>query len=666
MTDSGKPVTQFKLRPLTTRVGQIALVTIDNGADWRKPNTFGREAFESLRSVLGELQSSDWGGLLLTGKPLVFAAGADIDEFPGMTADRAREAGRAGHVLFGALRSLPFPTLAAINGAALGGGVEIALHCDFRTISAGVRHVALPEVSLGIIPGWGGTQLVPLLIGAKRAVELIVSNPLRQNRMLTGPKAFKLGLADALFEPVEFVDESLAFLLARIEEQAPKPAAADLADTAEVCRRARLQVDDQVHGAAPAPYRALDLIEGAATWTLEEGYLAEEEALADLLPGPQAQASIYAFDVVERRAKRAATAIDAEPRRVAKVGIVGAGLMARQLALLFLHRLEVPLVLRDLTQEQVDDAIAWIRGELDSLVAKGRLAGSKARFLASLVSGGTSYDTFTGSDLVLEAVFEEPVLKREVFSALEAVVGPECTLATNTSSLSVTEMSSELAHPERVVGMHFFNPVALLPLVELIRTAHTDEATLATAWAVTSGLKKRGVLVRDAPAFVVNRLLTRMTTVLMHALEHGNTIEETDKAVLRLGLPMAPSVLLGMVGPRVANHVLETLHGSFPDRFPLSATLASLAAGDGDIVVLEHAPRPVEQLTTAVLEALADEIRHLLEEGVVESAAAVDACLILGAGFPFFLGGLTKHLDQTGVSQRVVGHQLAEIGTQAI
>ena len=225
----------------------------------------------------------------------------------------------------------------------------------------------------------------------------------------------------------------------------------DLSDTAEICRRARLQVDDQVHGAAPAPYRALDLIEGAATWTLEEGYLAEEEALADLLPGPQAQASIYAFDVVERRAKRAATAIDAEPRRVAKVGIVGAGLMARQLALLFLHRLDVPLVLRDLTQEQVDDAIAWIRGELETLVAKGRLAGSKARFLASLVSGGTSYDIFAGSDLVLEAVFEEPVLKREVFAALEAVVGPECILATNTSSLSVTEMSSELAHPERVV-----------------------------------------------------------------------------------------------------------------------------------------------------------------------------------------------------------------------
>ena len=203
--------------------------------------------------------------------------------------------------------------------------------------------------------------------------------------------------------------------------------------------------------------------------------------------------------------------------------------------------------------------------------------------------------------------------------------------------------------------------MALLPLVELILTPRTDERTIATAWAVATGLRKRGVLVRDAPAFVVNRVLTRMTTVLMAGLERGSSVEETDESVLRLGLPMAPSVLLGMVGPRVANHVLETLHTAYPARFPLSATLANLASGDGGIVVLKHAPQSVEQLTTAVLEGLADEIRCLLEEGVVESAANVDACLILGAGFPLFLGGLTKHLDQTGVSQRVVGRPLAEI-----
>ena len=401
----------------------------------------------------------------------MFAVGADIGEFGEITPDRARLGGQAGHELFGRIRDLPFVTVAAINGAALGGGVEIALHCDYRTIASSVRHFACPEVFLGLIPGWGGTQLVPHLVGAEQAVTFVVENPLRQNRMLDARRAFEAGFADALVEPVEFLDESLAYLLEKVEEGAGKRRpAADLSDAAEVCRKARSRLDGQVHGATPAPYRALDLIEGSATWSLDEGYRAEEEALAELLPGPEAQASVYAFNLVERRAKRGVGMPDAEPRRVQRVGVVGAGLMARQLALLFLRRLEVPVVLRDLTREQVDEAGAWIADELGELVRRGRLAEGKARFLGSLVGGGTEWEVFADCDLVLEAVFEEMAVKKEVFAALEKVVSPECVLATNTSSLSVTEMGADLEHPERVVGMHFFNPVALLPLVELART----------------------------------------------------------------------------------------------------------------------------------------------------------------------------------------------------
>jgi 3-hydroxyacyl-CoA dehydrogenase/enoyl-CoA hydratase/carnithine racemase len=654
--------TDFKLQRLETRVGPIAIVTMDNGEDWQKPNTFGEAALRSLEGVLDQLRSRDWRGLLLTGKPFVFAVGADIGEFGEITPDRARLGGQAGHELFGRLRDLPFVTVAAINGAALGGGVEIALHCDYRTIASSVRHFACPEVFLGLIPGWGGTQLIPQLVGAEQAVTFVVENPLRQNRMLNADRAFEAGFADVLIEPVEFLDESLAYLLEKVEEGGGKRRpAADLSDAAEVCRKARSRLDGQVHGATPAPYRALDLIEGSATWSLEEGYRAEEEALAELLPGPEAQASVYAFDLVERRAKRGVGLPDAAPRRVQKVGIVGAGLMARQLALLFLRRLEVPVVLRDLTREQVDEAGAWIADELGDLARRGRLAEGKARFLGSLVSGGTEWEVFAGCDLVLEAVFEEMAVKKEVFAELEKVVSPECVLATNTSSLSVTEMGADLEHPERVVGMHFFNPVAVLPLVELARTPRTDDTTLATAWAVTKKLRKTGVLVRDAPAFVVNRLLGRQGSVVMQALDHGNTVEETDEAVLRMGLPMAPSVLLQLVGPKVANHVRHTLHDAWPERYPLSATLESLADGGDAPVVVEHDPKTVEELHTAVLEALADESRHILEEGVVAEAADIDTCLLLGAGFPFWLGGITKHLDQTGVSERVVGRTLAEI-----
>ena len=636
---------------------------MDNGQDWQKPNTFGEAALRSLEGVLDQLRSRDWRGLLLTGKPFVFAVGADIGEFGEITPERARLGGQAGHELFGRIRDLPFITVAAVNGAALGGGVEIALHCDYRTISSSVRHFACPEVFLGLIPGWGGTQLVPKLVGAEQAVKFIIENPLRQNRMLSAQQAHEAGYADALLEPVEFLDESLAFLLDKVEEGPGKRRPdADLSDVAEVCRKARSRLDGQVHGATPAPYRALDLIEGSAAWSLEDGYRAEEDALAELLPGPQAQASVYAFNLVERRAKRGVGMPDAEPRRIQRVGIVGAGLMARQLALLFLRRMEVPIVMRDLTQEQVDEAIAWIHDELADLVRRGRLGESKARFLGSVVTGGTDWKVFVGCDLVLEAVFEEMAVKKEVFAELERVVSPECVLATNTSSLSVAEMGSDLEHPERVVGMHFFNPVAVLPLVELARTQHDGRHVAGDRLGGHQKLRKTGVLVRDSPAFVVNRLLGRQGSVIMQALDHGNTVDETDEAVLRMGLPMAPSVLLQLVGPKVANHVRRTLHDAWPDRYPLSKTLASLAEG-GEQVIVENAPRSVDDLHTAVLEALADESRHILEEGVVADAADIDTCLILGAGFPFWLGGITKHLDQTGVSQRVVGRPLAEVGT---
>jgi 3-hydroxyacyl-CoA dehydrogenase/enoyl-CoA hydratase/carnithine racemase len=627
--------TEFKLR----RVGGLALVTIDNGEDWTKPTTIGRHALESLERALDDLESQEWEALVVTGKPFVFCVGADIDQFPDVTPELAREGSRAGHELFLRLRNLPFPTLAAINGACLGGGLEVALHCDHRTMARSVRHFGAPEVFLGLFPAWGATQLAPRLVGAENAVKVIVQNPLRQNRMLDAQKAFELGFADELLDDVEFLDESIAWL----RSGPPRREEADLADAGDVVRRAR----GELTGPARAPQVALDLIEGAAGWSLDEGYRAEEDAIAELLPGTQAQNSIYAFNLVERRQKRGVGVPDVPPRRIEKVGLVGAGLMATQLATLFLRRLEVPLVVRDLSEEIVERALGEIRGEVQA----------RKPFLATIVDGTTGWEGFEDCDLVLEAVVEELEVKREVFATLRELA-PGALLATNTSSLSVEEMGAD-------VGLHFFNPVAVLPLVEIVRHDGTSDEALATAWAVTKGLKKRGVVTADAPGFVVNRVLTRMTSVLMDALEHGNTVEETDEAVLRLGMPMAPSVLLQLVGPRVANHVLETMHAAYPDRFPLSPTLAGFAQGSEEIVVAERQPRTLEEITQAVLEALADEIGHLLDEAVVASPADVDTCLLLGAGWPFFLGGITPHLDQTGISEPVVGRRFADVMTAA-
>jgi 3-hydroxyacyl-CoA dehydrogenase/enoyl-CoA hydratase/carnithine racemase len=638
----------------------IALVTIDNDADHTVPTVFGRRALESLGRVLDELEGGEWAALLITGKPYFFSAGADVDEFPlRATPDAARAGSRVGHELFARVRALPYPSIAAINGVCVGGGVELALHCEARTISTAVRHFASPECLLGIVPGWGGTQLIPRLVGPETAIEVIVAKPLRQNRMLDGRRAFERGFADRLLEPVEFLDESLDFATEIARGSAGTATSAIDGDSpreetvADTLRKARADLDDTTHGAAPAPYRALDLIEGALSgWTLEEGYHAEEDAIAELLPGPQAQASVYAFDVVERRAKRKPE-LTAQPRRLQKVGIVGAGQMATQLATLFLRRLELPLVISDVDEEALARAHGTIEAELTALVAEGRYEEGKARFLGSLVHTTTSYDDYEGCDLVLEAVYEELAVKREVFAALETATGAETIFATNTSALSVTAMAAELDHPQRLVGMHFFNPVALLPLVEIVRAERTDDTTVATAWDVAERLRKRPLLVADAPAFVVNRVLTRLLATVLQALERGNSVAQADEAILKLGLPMAPSVLLQMVGPRVANHVLETLHDAYPDRFPLSETLANYASGREEIALQRNDPLTDDEILERALKAVADEIRHLVDERVVESPADVDAALILGAGFPFWLGGITKRLEHEGLFERM-------------
>src|SRR2546423_13310895 len=366
--------TQFKLQ----RWQELAIVTIDNGEGHDRPSTFGRAALESLATTLDELERADYAALVLTGKPFVFAVGADIDEFPDKAAE-AELASRAGHELFARIAALHYRTVAAINGACLGGGVERALHCTARTISTAVRHFGFPEVFLGILPGWGGTQLVPRLVGPKEAVTLVVANPMRQNRMVDGAKAFELGLADRLLEPVEFLDESLAFARELVERGITRDEP-DWSDAETVFRRARNDVDDAVHGAAPAPYVALELLEGARGSELEEGYRREEEAFGELLSGRQAQASIYAFEAVERRAKKGAGRPAHEPRKVGKVGVVGAGLMATQLATLLLKRLGVPLVVRDLDPETVDRAGASLRDEVKGGRAPGPGPGSADGF----------------------------------------------------------------------------------------------------------------------------------------------------------------------------------------------------------------------------------------------------------------------------------------------
>lgn len=668
-------VTQFKVTYYDhPEAGKLAIMTMDNGADYKKPNTFGGGALASLNEAMDNLDK-DIKGLMLTGKQFIFSVGANLMEVPSIqSVEEGKAVGTQGHAAFKRIMDLPVPTLAAINGASMGGGVEIGLYCDYRTISKGAAPYALPECFLGLVPGWGGTQLVPKLIGAEKAIELIIKNPLGNNRMINGPKAFKMGLADWLLEPVEFFDESIEILaqivIGEIKLDREKP---DLSNIKADVDAAREFVKGRVHGGAIAPYRACDLIEGSAKWSLDEGFAQEDQTLGELIMSNQLRASVYAFDLTQRRAKQMVGIPAEQPLPVNKVGVIGAGLMASQFGLLFLQRLEVPIVMKDIKQEFLDKCKAYIEAQLDGVVAKGRMDEAKAGFLKSLVTYTLEDEGFAGCDFVIEAVFEEMGIKQKVFGGVEKVVSETCILATNTSSLSITEMASKLEHPERVVGFHFFNPVAVLPLLEIIRGEKTNDVTMATAGAVAKKIKKTVVAMKDAPGFLVNRLLIRMMSTTSDIVDGSNTPQEVDEAMVELGLPMAPFDLLALVGPAVGLHATETLAAAFPERYKVSPNIVKLVEMkkpgvyipmtkeiDPEIaaVWVKDESRPklsADEIRAACLEALADEVKHILDDGVVAEAQDVDTGLIMGAGYPFFMGGLTRYLDQTGVSEKVNG-----------
>ena len=670
--------------------GTAVLITLDNGHDHTKPNTFGPRGFQALNAAVDAATArEDVAAIAVTGKPFILAAGADLTGVSKITeAEQAAAIAKIGHAVFDKLHRTDIPTFGLINGLALGGGLEIGLHCDYRTISSAVPALGLPECFLGLVPGWGGAYLLPNLIGADKAVQVIIENALNQNKMIKGPQAFELGIADAIFDGADFLERSLDWA-ARVVTGAVTVERPDV-DRGEgwdaAVARGKAFADAKVSGAAPAPYRALELIDAARSADRVDAFAAEDAALSDLIMSDELRAGLYSFDLVQKRAKRPAGAPDKElARKVTKVGIVGAGLMASQLALLFLRRLQVPVVMSDLDAERVEKGLGYVHAEVDKLLGKQRISPDEANRLKALASGTTDQADFADCDFVIEAVFEEMSVKKQVFAGLEQHVGAECILATNTSSLSITEMASELQHPERVVGFHFFNPVAVLPLLEIIKGDRTDDASLATAFAVSKTLKKNSVLVKDAPAFVVNRLLTRLMGEVIAAVDEGTPLEVADNALKPLGLPLTPFVLLQLVGPAVALHVAETLHGAFGDRFAVSQNLAALVeagkpgiydwTAEGKPYVSEETsalftvgdqPSTAEEVLERATGALAEEIGLMLSEGVVQAPMDIDLCLILGAGWPFHLGGITPYLDREGVSEKVVGKRFLPLGAASV
>ncbi len=681
-------VTHSVVRDVRLASGKVlALVTLDNGRDHTRPNTLGPATLTELGETLAALRTRAASGEIdavgITGKQYILAAGADLSDISKVgSRDNARLIAQLGHKVLGSLGELGVPSFAFINGLALGGGLEIGLNSDYRTVDSSAAAIALPEVFLGLIPGWGGAFLPPNLIGIENALEVVISNPLKQNRMLRPQQVFDLGIADAIFSPANYLEDSLAWAdgvltgAVKVERKNHPGKIERLTKWPIAIKVARSMLESKIGTEPRSPYKALELLDKAKSGTKEEGFAREDEALAELVTGDQFAASMYAFDLVQKRAKRPVGAPDKKlARPVTKVGIIGAGLMASQFALLFVRKLQVPVLITDLDQARVDKGVAYIHEEIGKLEAKGRLDADAANRLRGLVTGTTDKSLYADCDFVIEAVFEEVGVKQQVFGEIEQIIPKDAILATNTSSLSVSEIGAKLAHPERLLGFHFFNPVAVMPLIEIVKTDATTEQALATAFVVARGLGKNAVLTADTPGFVVNRLLAKVMGEAARAVYEGTPVADVEKAFGPLGLPMGPFQLIDLVGWKVAAHVQDTMAGAFPERFYANENFHELAALDqvvekdkgGQVTgwsktaekiakkAVGSSPVPAEEILRRVQDGLAHEIKLMLDDDVVPEVEDIDLCLILGAGWPFIDGGASPYLDREGASERAFG-----------
>ena len=669
--------------------GTLALITLDNGLDHTRPNTFGPQSLAALDAAISDAIGRSPVAIAITGKPFIFAAGADLSALSFLSQrEQSLAIGKLGHDVFRRFDECAIPTFAFINGLALGGGLEVGLHCNYRTL-ASTAFTGLPEVFLGLVPGWGGATILPKLIGPERAIQVIMLNALNNNTMMKAKDALALGVVDAVYEPADFLERSVAFaasVLSGKNKIERKDYSTDPAWDSALATGKAASLKKYGGAEIASPMRALELIAAARTNTRGAGFDAEDQALADLTMSDPLRASLYAFNLIQKKRKKVEGAPKpALARKVTKVGVVGAGLMASQLALLLLRNLKCPVVMTDIDQERADKGVAWVKNELAKLVEKKRMSEESAHRLSLLISGSADQNSFAGCDFIIEAIFEELSLKQELFKKLEKIISPECVLATNTSSLSVERMTEGLANPERVIGFHFFNPVAVMPLLEIARTSTTDDATTATAVAVGKELKKTMIICKDAPGFVVNRLLTRFMGEVTDAVDEGTSPEVADSAMRSIGFPMSPFELLDLVGPGVALHVSETLHANLGERYRISPTMQAMVAAkvrnfyikgsDGKLTPNPEALALIKQGTTAstaeqvrerALKALAVEARMMLDEGVVSTPAEIDLCMLMGSGWPMHLGGILPYLDREGISEAVCGQRFHAPGIASL
>ncbi len=661
----------------------MAHLVMDDPA--RRVNVLDEAAIASLEEALSQLEqdASLRGVILISGKPGSFLAGADIREIGSITdPELVRGIVRRAHVVLNRLAYLQAPTVAAIDGVCLGGGTELALACDSRVATEEPRtQIGLPEVLLGIFPGFGGSTRLPRLVGLQAALDLILTG-----RTLDARRAERMGLI-ARAVPAAWLTE---FAHRRLEElqKRPRERRRDVFRPKGMANRflegwgrgivlntARRQTLERTGGHYPAPLAAIGVISEGIGQPVERA-LALEERVADLVVGPECKNLIRIFLMSERAKKEPPVpGVELEPADIDSLALVGAGVMGGGIAELA-SRSGIRVRLRDLKPEALTRALQTVRELIDERARRRRMPRHERDGQLSRISVTLEPDGFGTVDGAIEAVVEDLAVKRRVFAELETRMKPEALLATNTSSLSVSELGAGLAHPGRFCGFHFFNPVHRMPLVEVVRGAKTTDATLVTAVALARRLGKTPVVVADSPGFVVNRILMPYLREAMHLLEEGYALTDIDASMRNFGMPMGPFEVLDEVGLDVAQKVAGVLGAAFSERMTPAPMLDKLVAagrlgkktGAGFYRHRGRKRRPDPKLS-GILElsrrrgargltflsermtlAIINEAAWCLDEGVVSDPGLLDLAMIFGAGFPPFRGGPLRYGDALGVA----------------
>lgn len=662
----------------------VGRITFDD--PHRSLNVLDEQVMATFATCLDEARQAAVTGRLRvlvveSGKEGSFIAGADVEAIGDIEGPDDGEAkARAGQELYLELERFPTPTVAAIDGLCLGGGLEMALACRYRICSDHPRtRLGLPEVQLGILPGWGGTTRLPRLVGLQAALELLLTgDPVKPS------KALRMGLVSEVVPHDIFPARTTAFALESLDlpsgaSRPERKVLTRLLDDTLPGRRivlaaARRRVVEKTGGRYPAPLKILDVLKRGLGGSVADSLALEARAFGELTSTPTHASLLHVFHLREAARKTARAVPGGTPRPVERIGVVGAGVMGGGIAQLAAFR-DVEVRMKDIRDDAVAGGLQHARELFDKAVERRKLRRADADRKMALISGGLEWHGFHTADLVIEAVVERMDVKRSVLKEVEGVVGSDAVVATNTSSLSVDAMAEALDRPARFCGIHFFNPVHKMPLVEIVRGAATDDDTVATAHAFAVALGKVPVVCADGPGFLVNRILGPYMNEAGHLLADGASVAAVDLAATDFGMPMGPLRLMDEVGLDIARHAGATLHEAFGDRMAPAGPLLALAETErlgrkngrgfyryaqgkaqgvdpdvlaelGDAVPRGSSDAPdTDEIRQRLVLAMINEAARVLDDGIVDSAGEVDLAMIMGTGFPPFRGGLLRFAD---------------------